>query len=527
MKKLLILLTLLSGGILCFSQNYFECLILQEGEVVREARHVVETPHHGFIISCDSRYIYQNDMLVSISPDGEIVKSLEFQIDGKSIKYGGLFRHSDNEGEYLAIATLVSGSSTSDYIQKEVAIIHLDNELNVLNQNVYDFGDDFIHLEKPTQDRPRFLMDNDNNFIMVSHCLKTEGFCYLFAKLGLDGAIVGMKEDHSMNASFDMLMDFFVRDKTRNDYGIIKYWQDTVPGGGGDWYYRLDSTLICTKVNKLSGLDIKIVQDPNQPYPDTTFSYRVFGHGEYYNDSLFLITSGGYFLKHLGGSVGYCHFTTLIDDSLNVIETKVWDVNRQFSNNQTTTVNAETKALCITDSAIFHCGIMGIKEHTHYVFPPTTVTVSKFDKELNLIWRRYYGNNGDFYDINTIQATEDGGCILTGIYVKSSGVQEVYSYILKVDENGYDNVGENVESIAKPYFCYPNPAKDIIYIEFSPDVNCKSVEIYDMDGRLAVETFPETSQSPTISIANLTPGLYLIKVRMSDGKEYSEKIVVK
>ncbi|MBO7529102.1 MAG: T9SS type A sorting domain-containing protein, partial [Bacteroidales bacterium] len=93
--------------------------------------------------------------------------------------------------------------------------------------------------------------------------------------------------------------------------------------------------------------------------------------------------------------------------------------------------------------------------------------------------------------------------------------------------NGYDNVGENVESIAKPYFCYPNPAKDIIYIEFSPDVNCKSVEIYDMDGRLAVETFPETSQSPTISIANLTPGLYLIKVRMSDGKEYSEKIVVK
>jgi hypothetical protein len=68
-----------------------------------------------------------------------------------------------------------------------------------------------------------------------------------------------MKEDHSMNASFDMLMDFFVRDKTRNDYGIIKYWQDTVPGDGGDWYYRLDSTLICTKVNKLSGLDVKIV----------------------------------------------------------------------------------------------------------------------------------------------------------------------------------------------------------------------------------------------------------------------------
>ena len=54
-----------------------------------------------------------------------------------------------------------------------------------------------------------------------------------------------------------------------------------------------------------------------------------------------------------------------------------------------------------------------------------------------------------------------------------------------------------------------------------------TVAIYSIDGRLAVETFPETSQSSTISIANLIPGLYLIKVRMNDGKEFSEKIVVK
>ena len=75
---------------------------------------------------------------------------------------------------------------------------------------------------------------------------------------------------------------------------------------------------------------------------------------------------------------------------------------------------------------------------------------------------------------------------------------------------------------------YPNPAKDIVNITFSNNAECRSIDIYSIDGRLVVETFRETSlQSSTINIANLTPGLYLIKVRMSDGKEFTEKIVVK
>ena len=75
---------------------------------------------------------------------------------------------------------------------------------------------------------------------------------------------------------------------------------------------------------------------------------------------------------------------------------------------------------------------------------------------------------------------------------------------------------------------YPNPAKDIVNITFSNNAECRSIAIYSIDGRLVVETFRETSlQSSNINIANLTPGLYLIKVRMNDGKEFTEKIVVK
>ncbi|MBO6057903.1 MAG: T9SS type A sorting domain-containing protein, partial [Bacteroidales bacterium] len=153
----------------------------------------------------------------------------------------------------------------------------------------------------------------------------------------------------------------------------------------------------------------------------------------------------------------------------------------------------------------------------------STITVSKFDKELNLIWRRYYGGDGFFYDINIIQSTADGGCIMTGIYSKLDGYN-FHSYILKVDENGYDAVGENAESVAKPYFCYPNPAKDNIYIELSPDVNCQSVEIYTLDGRL-VETCHGASQQTTINVENLNAGVYILKIKMADGKEFAERII--
>lgn len=91
------------------------------------------------------------------------------------------------------------------------------------------------------------------------------------------------------------------------------------------------------------------------------------------------------------------------------------------------------------------------------------------------------------------------------------------------DDCTFDAVGEN--SFANEIFVCPNPAKDVVNINFADDTECQSVAIYSIDGRLVVETFPETSQSSTINIADLTPGLYLIKLRMSDGSEFIERIV--
>ena len=87
----------------------------------------------------------------------------------------------------------------------------------------------------------------------------------------------------------------------------------------------------------------------------------------------------------------------------------------------------------------------------------------------------------------------------------------------------YSDVPENNEGTN---LCnvYPNPVNDCIRIELSDNASCQSVSIYSIDGRL-VETFPETSHQTTINIANLTAGIYIMRVRLSDGMEYSQRII--
>ena len=130
--------------------------------------------------------------------------------------------------------------------------------------------------------------------------------------------------------------------------------------------------------------------------------------------------------------------------------------------------------------------------------------------------------DNDFFDINTISATDDGGCILAGVSSYSQSYNYIYTFVCKLDADGYDTVDENIQNNVKPFFCYPNPAKDNLYLEFSPDVNCQSVEIYDLDGKM-IES--KNFNCETIGISNLNSGVYLMKIRMADGKEFSERII--
>ena len=151
--------------------------------------------------------------------------------------------------------------------------------------------------------------------------------------------------------------------------------------------------------------------------------------------------------------------------------------------------------------------------------------VTALDKDLHKGWEistPVYVYNGDMIGNYGIELLENNNLAfcgwLTGPYYYDS--QDIYAVV--VENENYST--PEIDAAEKPFVCYPKPAKDILNINFADDSECESVEIYSLDGRLLIS---QNDNFETINIANLTPGLYLIKVRMNDGKEFTEKIVVK
>ena len=515
--KLLFFFFLLMVSMSIKAQYTFKHTFSFADGVVREGNAIVETNDNDFVASCISIKEYgDNDALVAISPEGEITATLIHQIDGKNLKYSGLFRHPDYDNEFLAIATLINES----LVQNTFVFLHIDAELNILSQNICFLGDDYLHLNIYTQEMPKIILETDSTVVIAAHCQKTEGYCYLFARISIDGQLIESRNYSCGRADF--IYDFSTQ--SRNNYRLIRHKHED----SGSCFYSIDSVFNCVEQKRLTGLYYNVVEyDPPRPYPDTTYFCSGEGNIEPYNDSLFVITSHGKFIKHLGGNTGNCCYLAIINDSCDVFNQKSWDMVSGNGNGRYR-LKAQHQAISMTNDVVYHCGVWGIRDHFHYVggsVYPSKIVVSKFDRNLNLIWRRYFGENDNFYDINVIQATEDGGCALTGVFSKNPDYFDYYAYFLKLNANGFDAIDENAESLAKPFLYYPNPAKENLYIEFSPDVNCKSVEIYDINGRLVAETFPETSQQTTIDISGLHAGMYIVKLRMTDEKEFTERFV--
>ena len=87
----------------------------------------------------------------------------------------------------------------------------------------------------------------------------------------------------------------------------------------------------------------------------------------------------------------------------------------------------------------------------------------------------------------------------------------------------YDNVTENVSE--NNVIVYPNPTRDFISIVFAENAICHSVEIYSLDGRLIMTFHGVYQQDSTIDISSLTTGIYLLKLTMSDGSEFTERLI--
>lgn len=70
---------------------------------------------------------------------------------------------------------------------------------------------------------------------------------------------------------------------------------------------------------------------------------------------------------------------------------------------------------------------------------------------------------------------------------------------------------------------FPNPAKDIVNIKLKQIASeIKDIQIYDINGRIALQP---TLKENTISVQTLSAGTYVIVIKNSEGKKYSQKFI--
>ena len=98
-------------------------------------------------------------------------------------------------------------------------------------------------------------------------------------------------------------------------------------------------------------------------------------------------------------------------------------------------------------------------------------------------------------------------------------------HILALNEEQYVFTGINKVSKEGSLNTYPNPGKDVIKV--NSDNALKSLEVYDVSGKLIKKIEMQNSRSRDINISTLNPGVYLLKGLSATGETYTRKFVKK
>ena len=161
---------------------------------------------------------------------------------------------------------------------------------------------------------------------------------------------------------------------------------------------------------------------------------------------------------------------------------------------------------------------------------PTNMSanVQYLNSDMEMIWDKGI-IKGNWISVGAAQPLETGGAVFSGwTALPGQACTDHYVFACYVDPDYVST--EEIQQDGNPFVCYPNPAGNTLNISFAQDAECQSVEIHSLDGRL-IETFPETSlqtgNQTTLDISNLTAGVYIMKVKMADGKEFTEKLIKK
>lgn len=158
-------------------------------------------------------------------------------------------------------------------------------------------------------------------------------------------------------------------------------------------------------------------------------------------------------------------------------------------------------------------------------YPAESIIIVKMDTDLNVEWKRFLKTDNiimsaplQFPFLFEDEQEEEKGVAWVGGGFENDRRGLIYFFL-----NHDGTVGVNEGGIeVRPYCFYPNPTQDMLRMQFSPDVQPKQIELFDLQGRL-VRT--QRSNFERIDMSQLPTGTYTMRVTLEDGKTYADKVV--
>ena len=472
MKKHILLLTISLSAIGMQAQVFKE--IFHESEYYITQNSILETRDGNLILNCpllDSAGVHDiGYYLYKVTLEGEFVDSLFI---ASTCWYRDLLELNPFDDNSNIMVSTTRDETTGAF---QLKIRYIDDDLNILDEKTVRFDD-----ATPSPGNESLFLDINNDIIL--HYIV--GDKMFLARVGVDGTL----KDNVM-------------------------FHEAPSGKSGGWrHHHIDTYNVspleyCIWYCEQSRLNIMVV--------DTNFN--LISHR-----ALDVSYRGG-----MGEQVAYCdedHYMLSSVFQYKVGGNWLYDV----------VVAKFTKDDELVKQTIFYAPdyhlhpwpsrlARGKKGGWYYSyqtkFSGEQVSISKVDDNMNVVWERYcLSANQVYHRPYSMRVLENGG-VAVGGWDSSSSPDDFRIFLIIVTDDGWTT--PEMEAYVKPYCIYPNPTKDFVTLQVSPDTQFVKAELYDASGRLLLTAESDVTQ---IGISHLPQGQYVLKLYDTNGKTWSDKVV--
>ena len=493
MRKFLLSLAVLFSAPIAFSQQQEGLFIDKDPDLYSQwVKYAVETVDNNYIVfetyKTPEVPNQTKGKLLKITADCELLATLFFD---DFMDVAGLYEDLENERLFHAIC--VKDNDPTPFI------ISFDDDLNVLNHITIDLPEGYSIGDTEYLMFWKAMLGDDNKAVL-SVSLPTHRFHLLFS---LDGTI----EQHSKDVGTYVGCPFMYTDGSRWCYnkGVLS---------------RFDDSLRLEQVQRFSILH-------EEPIETGTYfisiSYASCPTAVALPDSsmLFAEEADENWLNHSGYPSGHNYFQVAFfkrktDGS---IQKYILEGTRDIYNQI-----PYFQAIDYVDpDTIYLCGYQSRENNS---FGPlvmgNTIFLKKVNGDLDIIWEKSLVLGVEHYEPRYMFATRDGGCMIVGRVFYDIYEDEADLFACKVNPDGTLGTKEIIGAGHRPYTFAPNPVKDRLYMEFSPDVQPVQIELYDLQGRLVVS---QRNGLGNVDMSRLPAGTYMMRVTLEDGKTFVDKVV--